>query len=293
MKTTSLYDITPEQIFDLLEGSTDQSREFMVAVNSPRQDKFIGKPFRTPAALMMLCTGGHIDVRVNLTNFTLTRGSVLLYGENSIVEYTAVSDDARFCLMIITRKFLENMMVDFMAVIPIFKYIAENTGQQLNVDQKEITILTKYYELFYEISASYSRPVMRDLFASFIHTLGDMYSRRLEDRTSSRSRQEEYFERFVIKVTEHHHRERSVKFYADELHITPKYLSTVIKEISGRSAAAWINEFVINKAKMLLKFSGKSIQEITYELNFSTQSFFGKFFKRHTGISPTDYRKND
>ena len=67
-------------------------------------------------------------------------------------------------------------------------------------------------------------------------------------------------------------------------------MSALIKEVSGRSAAQWIDDYVILEAKSLLKYSDLSIQEIAYRLNFSTQSFFGKYFKQHTGISPGQYK---
>ena len=85
--------------------------------------------------------------------------------------------------------------------------------------------------------------------------------------------------------------ERNVSFYAKQLNITPKYLSSVVKEVSGKTAARWIDESVILEAKTLLKYSGMSIQEIAYHLNFSTQSFFGKYFKQHTGTSPSRYKR--
>ena len=83
-----------------------------------------------------------------------------------------------------------------------------------------------------------------------------------------------------------------MSFYAKQLNITPKYLSSVVKEVSGKTAARWIDESVILEAKALLKYSGMSIQEIAYHLNFSTQSFFGKYFKRYVGMSPLAYRNN-
>ena len=95
---------------------------------------------------------------------------------------------------------------------------------------------------------------------------------------------------FLDLLTEHHSQQRSVGFYASRLHITPKYMSSLIKEVSGRSAAQWIDEYVILEAKSLLKYSDLSIQEIAYRLNFSTQSFFGKYFKQHTGMSPGQYK---
>ena len=81
-----------------------------------------------------------------------------------------------------------------------------------------------------------------------------------------------------------------MSFYARQLNITPKYLSSVVKEVSGKTAAKWIDESVILEAKSLLKYSGMSIQEIAYCLNFPNQSFFGKYFRSHTGMTPSAYR---
>ena len=92
-------------------------------------------------------------------------------------------------------------------------------------------------------------------------------------------------------LQQYNKRERNVSFYAKQLNITPKYLSSVVKEVSGKTAACWIDESVILEAKALLKYSGMSIQEIAYHLNFSTQSFFGKYFKQHTGTSPSRYKR--
>jgi AraC-like DNA-binding protein len=83
---------------------------------------------------------------------------------------------------------------------------------------------------------------------------------------------------------------RNVGFYADRLSLTPKYLSRIIKEASGRSAPEWIDDYVILEAKNLLKYSGLAIKEIVYKLNFPSQSVFYKFFKARTGMTPTEYK---
>ncbi len=80
-------------------------------------------------------------------------------------------------------------------------------------------------------------------------------------------------------------------FYAEQLFLTPKHLSRVIKEVSGRSAGEWIDEQVILEAKARLKNLSLTVQEISDQLGFPNQSFFGKYFKRHVGLSPSDYRK--
>ena len=99
-----------------------------------------------------------------------------------------------------------------------------------------------------------------------------------------------YVHDFIGLVREHHRRERTVAFYADKLFISPKYLSLIIKETLGRSAAEIIDDYVILEAKNLLRFSGKDIQQVSYELNFPNQSSFGKYFKHLTGLSPSEYQ---
>ena len=74
------------------------------------------------------------------------------------------------------------------------------------------------------------------------------------------------------------------------MHLTPKYLTTIIRKTTGRTASEWIDDYVVLEAKNLLKYSTMSIQEVAYSLNFPNQSFFGKYFKEHTGLTPTAYR---
>lgn len=105
----------------------------------------------------------------------------------------------------------------------------------------------------------------------------------------STQRIEILFDKFMLLLNTHHVKEHSVKFYASQMNLTANYLSGVIKEFSGKTAAQWIDEYVVLEAQTLLKFSGMSIQEIAYHLNFSTQSSFGKYFKQQTGMSPKKY----
>ena len=91
-------------------------------------------------------------------------------------------------------------------------------------------------------------------------------------------------------VKQYHTRYRGVKFYADKLCLTPNYLSGVVKDYTGKTATEWVNEFVILEAKILLTDSELSIQEIAYQLHFTDQSAFGKYFKQLVGISPKLYR---
>ena len=96
---------------------------------------------------------------------------------------------------------------------------------------------------------------------------------------------------FLKQVQAFHKQERKVEFYADRLCLSPKYLSQTIKSYSGKTAGEWIDEYVVLEAKVLLRSTNMTIQQIGDELNFPSQSFFGKYFKRLTGMSPKAYRE--
>ena len=140
----------------------------------------------------------------------------------------------------------------------------------------------------------FSSEIIGGLIAATIYKVGDILTHYLTEHPEVDSpihnRAEEYFRQFTELLGEHYKHERSVGFYARQLCITPKYLTTIIRKTSGRTAVQWIDDYVVLEAKNLLKYSTMSIQEISYYLNFPNQSFFGKYFKNHTGMTPTAYR---
>ena len=109
-----------------------------------------------------------------------------------------------------------------------------------------------------------------------------------EPKTSSRK--EELFMRFLAAVQQYYTKERNVTFYADKLCISPKYLSSVVHEVSGKYATQWITDYVILECKAMLKTEGDSVKNVCNRLNFPNQSFFAKYFKQHTGMTPREYK---
>ena len=104
------------------------------------------------------------------------------------------------------------------------------------------------------------------------------------------SRQEDLYFRFMKLLSEHITSERSISYYASQLCITPKYLSTVVRKVSGKAPTDWIREKLIDEMKYRLCHSQATIKEIAFQLHFPNNSFFGKYFKAATGVSPTRYR---
>lgn len=104
------------------------------------------------------------------------------------------------------------------------------------------------------------------------------------------TRQTDLFQRFVALVHEYCSQEREVAFYADKLCISTRYLSTIVRSVARSSAKEFIDRAVILEIKMMLQSTDLSVQEIAYRLRFPDQSYLGRFFKKHTGESPTEYR---
>ena len=119
------------------------------------------------------------------------------------------------------------------------------------------------------------------LYVNHIHT---------SDKRVHVSRQEDLFSQFMKLLSDHITSERSITYYASQLCITLKYLSTVVKLISGKTPTDWIREKLIDEMKYRLCHSQATIKEIAFQLHFPNNSFFGKYFKAATGVAPTRYR---
>ncbi|WP_312900027.1 helix-turn-helix domain-containing protein, partial [Chryseobacterium taichungense] len=101
---------------------------------------------------------------------------------------------------------------------------------------------------------------------------------------------EALYKNFYSLLFIHYKKERSIKFYADKLNITPKYFSKIVKETSNKNASDIIDEMIVMGTKAALKCTNQSVQQISEEFNFPNASFFGTFFKRKTGVTPLQYR---
>ena len=119
-----------------------------------------------------------------------------------------------------------------------------------------------------------------------------MYCHRPQMQKGNKSRKEEICRELVQLVIENYTRERRAQFYADKLGISLQHLSTTVRQVTGRNVLDIIAHVVIVDVKAKLKSTNMTIQEIAYSLNFPSASFFGKYFKRHMGMSPLEYRNS-
>ncbi len=291
MEAIDHSDITIPQIHSMTGVMGTPADNFVVCKDFRWEHESTEKSYRTDASAVILCRKGSARIRVNFNETVIEEGCMMLYGPRTIVTILEKNDDTACDFLFFSADFIKDARFDLEMIMPIYHYVSEDASSLLKLESDECALIEQYYTILRDSMQFGKQHILQEIVSVMFRTIGELYSRRIEDgKHIGKTRQQEYFERFVKQVAAFYREQRSVKFYADSLYITPKYLSTVIKEISGRSAAEWINEFVIQEAKILLNYSTKSIQEITYELNFSTQSFFGKYFKRHTGTSPSEFR---
>ncbi len=241
---------------------------------------------------IILCTGGRKELQINFADYTLTPGSLAFIYPNSMWRPLATSSDfeAHYFSIQGTPAKEWNAFIDLDTVFSLSSYIAKHPHTQLSLDETQV--MTQYLNLLksrYEANAQ--AIIIRFILSAFTLELNRIFTAREKSDRSKISRQEDILWKFLTLLKQYHKEERTVNFYADKMCISPKHLSSVIKQMSHKTAHEIIADFVTMTAKRLLKTTTMSIQEISDELNFANQSFFGKFFKQNTGQSPSAYRR--
>lgn len=237
---------------------------------------------------------GTAKIRINGKLCELRPNTLFIFNENTVIEQVKASIRSSGYMLTYSRSYLNNIHVDTQDVISIYHgFMGEPC---MTVEESEAAYINNLSKLMRSVLGEQTDSTTRDkvlaaLFAAMFHYVMGIIQRRNslgEERVSNRT--DELFNRFVALLQQHCSAERSVEFYASQMGITPKYLSLIVKKKSGRNASKLIDEAVVYEAKRLLKYSGLSIQEIAERLNFTSQSFFGKYFKQRVGVSPSRYK---
>ena len=274
---------------------------FLAELKYTKKTDVMQYPCRFDGFLVFLCYEGRLEVDINLRTYSVQAGSMLVYIPGNIVRVSQIKPEekraVRFAVAAISRELITSTRMDFTKLFEDSLRLLENPGVQL--EEEEMLLCRKYFDLIQDISAR-SLPNIREavvtLISSTFYWAGSLWMERVTEAQQHMGGKSNHsrvvLEDFLKLVQEYHTRERELAFYADKLFLTPKYLSKLIKNISGRSAHEWIDSFVILEAKNLLKYSDLPIKQIVTELNFPNQTTFYRFFKTQTGQTPTEYRRS-
>ena len=262
--------------------------------------KTLQYPVRFDGFIIFFLKKGHFTIDVNLNSYELRENSLIIQVPGNIIKVTKFNEerlgDAEMIFVLISKEFMSGIRFDFLKVFQDSMRLLDNPC--ITLDESQIALANDYFNLARKIiSAPFTnkREIIGSLLTSLTYLSTDVWKQKIDEarkKTDSQrnARLNQVFERFIALVNEYHCSERGMAFYADKLCLTPKYLSKLIKQASGRSAPDWIDEFVILEAKNLLKYTNMAIKEIVFQLHFPNQSVFYKFFKAHTGMTPSEYR---
>lgn len=304
MTHSSLNNVTIKRFVDFFASAqhVGMSEDFHIMdVSIKDSNKILSHPFRLDAYMVIYCVKGHIKLSVNLSEYDLKSGMVFINYPGNIMRVNKLveteNEDLRYVCVLMSRNFVNNLMLDVNKILT--QDLSLMNCPTLLLDDTQITMLREHVHLMINLVQSQSlfkMEAVRSVLSSLFYYIAGVWatqssmSHKPAYATRASGRSKAVFDQFIQLVKEYHTIYRNVGFYADQLSLTPKYLSRIIREASGKSAPEWIDDYVILEAKNLLKYSGLAIKEVVFKLNFPSQSVFYKFFKARTGMTPTEYK---
>ena len=245
---------------------------------------------RLKTFILALCTEGTITASINLMEHEIKKNDLIILMPGSIIQLNEQKEKVRPCFVGFSSHCLNGINL-LQATMGSFSKIWDNPI--LNVSDQIASYFADYFALLTRVSIATSTSTNTLMAQSTLHSIligiNMLYDSRPQN-SATKSRKEEICRKFVQLVIENYMTERRAQFYADKLGISLQHLSTTVKQVTGRNVLDIISQVVITDVKARLKSTDMTIQEIAYSLNFPSASFFGKYFKRYTGISPLEYR---
>ena len=241
-----------------------------------------------------VCTSGVVKLMVNDRSRVAVSNNAMVITEESVVNDLHFSDDFDGMGIFLSYKLLQDVLRDVHNMSDLFLLTHNYPVFELKNDETQE--MCKYFSTIknrIEMPVHrHRREVIRLLLLTMIYDLAEAIDRTVQSsvKDERQSRSERIFVEFIQRVRTHYTEHRKVQWYAEQMNITPKYLSEVISNASRRSPNEWIDKFVTAEMRNQLRHTDKPISEISDEMHFTSQSFFGKYFKENVGVSPTEYR---
>lgn len=252
--------------------------------SDPRKMNFI---------LIGLCTKGKIEYMMDAKKQVVKAGDLLVVSERHIIdEYKPSKDMEGLCIMM-SVDFFHEIIKNVHDVSSLFVFA--RMKPVLKLQSGEIETFMEYFQFIKEKLSDnhnhFRKDLIRTLMLAMFYDVGNVIY-RVKRFDKSLLAYEKVFTAFLQILEKNCRKERRVAWYAQQLKISPKYLSLSVKRVSGQAAVEWIESYVTMELRVMLKNSSLSIKEIANEMNFPNQSFLGKYFKEHVGMTPSAYRKS-
>ncbi|MDR1343850.1 MAG: helix-turn-helix domain-containing protein [Tannerellaceae bacterium] len=242
---------------------------------------------------VFICLKGEVEFFLNLKSYKLKAGDMCVAFPFSMLQIINMSDDFDgFGIRVSVELFID---IRIPSSTDYYLYIKDNPCISLSDD--ELRMLTglcrRMMQGYDRIDHPFRMEIANNMFRIICYEITAIYKKGEPIAQQSILRKDMLFRKFLSLMAQNWQQYRDVDYYARKLCVTPRYLSSVIKEKSGASALGWINATVIRQAKGMLKDRRLSVQQIADKLNFANPSFFGQYFKKHTGMTPKKFRDKE
>ena len=269
--------------------SNDQQRRNIIVFDNIDAVKNLKYPYKIDFVLSVVCTKGQLTLTVDLTEKTIPANSLMVLRPGHTISGYTVSPDFEGFFIVVTLGALNGALPSLSRILPTVMHFLNDSVIPLSANELE-TQKQLHIMLMNKIRNNdhpFKEKIIQSLCEAIFYETLSIYT-ALMDSTPGTSieRKDEILYRFLSLVESYFHKHRDVTFYAQQMCISPKHMSSIVKAVSGRTASEWIDSYVILEAKLLLRNTAMTVQEISAMLNFPDTSFFGKNFRRLTGTTP-------
>lgn len=245
--------------------------------------------FRTAMPVCIILKKGYLRGRCNLMDIDAVAPCMSILLPNQILEFTESSDDLEGMVVMMSARFTErlNIKVDF-DLMQAFQ-----SQRVIPLNEEAMATMLQFCEMVKRLSQFPDHPFLMEtavnLTRAFFFGAGYFIHQREAEATQNRSQQ--LVDQYLKLVQTHCRQERQLDFYAQQMCLSTKYLAATVKAVTGKTAGDWIEDYVMLEAKTMLSNTDMTVSQVSDHLHFPDTSTFGKYFRRHTGLSPKEFKK--
>ncbi|WP_455625702.1 helix-turn-helix domain-containing protein [Parabacteroides sp.] len=253
--------------------------------------ELLDSPYKIRCGLILFCRSGMADVSVNLVRCTLKPNTVTVLLPDTILTLNSSGEYFKVEYIVLSANLFDEAV--FRLEPPFFRFILDNPCLVCPPDDRDAldAMIRMFWIIYKDRDNMYRDVIIKNQSQNFFLNMYDKNRHLFSSlQRNGYNRGEELFHKFIACIQTHYLDQKDVAFYANELCISPRYLSTIARQVTGESAKTLIDRHIILETKVLLRTTDMIVQEITNRLNFPSQSYLGRYFKKHTGESPIEYR---
>ncbi|WP_455632311.1 helix-turn-helix domain-containing protein [Parabacteroides sp.] len=253
--------------------------------------ELLDSPYKIRCGLILFCRSGMADVSVDLVRCTLKPNTVTVLLPDTILTLNSSGEYFKVEYIVLSANLFDEAV--FRLEPPFFRFILDNPCLVCPPDDRDAldAMIRMFWIIYKDRGNMYRDVIIKNQSQNFFLNMYDKNRHLFSSlQRNGYNRGEELFHKFITCIQTHYLDQKDVAFYANELCISPRYLSTITRQVTGESAKTLIDRHIILETKVLLRTTEMTVQEITNRLNFPSQSYLGRYFKKHTGESPIEYR---